>query len=252
MQIKRIWEIGMCDLGERGKRNGLWKTEEGAGCCYWPVGLSQWLHLACEQKNVCFHITSIYPLYHNYCQDLKFQDMAWSIYKMTEFFLTLTFSIEMLWLKTFHVSLSFYSRGKKKIFFKLYWLPISESKDSLIEHNWEGWWWKHQENLADFIISLGGARMIWFLASHHSATPVVCQKGMCGVISASGGRAKQKGSVVMPHVMAFVHLEIPHWEFSTVFIGSPPMPPAWCSTCQPGEEAGPPHYTAPGEQFVEN
>lgn len=79
----------------------------------------------------------------------------------------------MLWLKTFHISLLFYS----KIFQKLFWLPIPNSKDFLIGHTWERWWWKYHKNPVYPIILLWGTRMIEFLASHHSPTPVVCQKG---------------------------------------------------------------------------
>lgn len=90
-QVKRTWKVGTQDLGE-----GLWKTEEAGGCRYWPVGFSQQLHLAHKQENACFDITSIYLLHYNSCQDLKCQDMAGSMSKMTKFFLTLTFSNEML------------------------------------------------------------------------------------------------------------------------------------------------------------
>lgn len=59
----------------------------------------------------------------------------------------------------------------------------------------------------------GDARVVQFLASHHSTTPGVCQQGMHRVISASGGRAKQKGSVGMPSFTAFVHLRPPTGNF---------------------------------------
>lgn len=69
--------------------------------------------------------------------------------------LTLNFSSEILCKKKFHMS--FILLQKKK---QLFWLPISKTKESLIEHSWERSQWKYYENLVYWIILLWDARMI--------------------------------------------------------------------------------------------